>query len=620
MATNFPSLQPRYGEDPDTGEANPWYAGDTDARIKLWCEAAYEEALGDQKGAEELKYVEEYIRYLSSDQWKKNRPSYKAAPVNNRMNRLFWELVSTLTDISPVVNVRSTDRTPELVAQEDNINKRIRVWWLNNDIDQKVAMNVVYAILTTSFGKLEWDPSVHMNRGDFMLQPLGPSSVLPLKPGTDLQSSEAVILQDTKPVGWVMRKYPTRAHLVVPDLGISQYAFETGPPKNITPQLFNVLTPAMKQVLTKGQFKSGGSAYPMCRYREFWLKDYSVNESKAIVMIGDPNNPWGICYRVKPGEMLYPRGRLIVMAGREIVHDGPNPYWHGLFPFSMLRMNVVPWQIYGMSDMRSLRDLQDIVNSIFAGVLDMIKRATNPPFFAPRTAFNDNAWDKIDFGMPGGKIAYNPASPQEPKVVNVAPLPGFVLPMLQNVEREMDQQSGIAAISEMVRKKQVPGGDTLDQIRQAQQTPIRLKGRNIETFLKNIGMQMVPNMFQFYTAAHRGTGQNPVGDPIAVDWDLKAMVPEGMKPYDMAMRYDFQVMEGSLLNFQRTEMAINLMRLRTTGDLDRKTYFAKLSQLGMIDLDADVVAQNLIEERKQMVPFLGSKGASTAATSAKPPR
>lgn len=885
MASAFPAIAP--GVDGETGAPLAGSESESEARTKAWCNAAFEEAEGDQKVSDELRMVGEYVKYLQGTQWPTAGPSYRAKPVNNRMNRLFWELVSTLTDIRPVVDVRSVDRGPKLIQEEETINNRMRIWWSNNDIDQKVAMSVVYAILTTSFAKLEWDPKMHMGRGDFVLHPMAPDAVLPLKPGTDLQSAEACIYQDIKSVGSVQRKYPTKAHLVYPDSDLSQYSIDSGPPRNITPAQFSVLSPAMKQVLSKGQFKTGSSAYPVVRYREFWMKDYcvspstriltadlqwkpasslrvgdelvgcdeesretavknpksskkincrwlrrtkiesitsliqpcvrivtdkgeatcstlhrwlvkttkqervrteektkkwwimyawkraediepgdkiaflcnpwqvdesrdagylagifdgegwctkydvgfaqkeglvlnrtisllqergfavgingngnstamqasvrggreermrflgsvrplrlldksgrlwegklaqgksscpaivtkvevlgeqevlgiqttartfiaegmishnSVNESNRVVTIGDPNNPWKISYKVRPNEMLFPRGRLIVMAGKEIVHDGPNPYWHGLFPFSLLRMNVVPWSIYGMSDIKQWKDLQDIINQIFAGVINMIKRATNPPFYAPKTAFNDNVWDSIDFSMPGAKVAYNAMSPQEPRVVNVAPLPGFVLPMLQNVEREMDQQSGISAISEMVRKKQMPGGDTIDQIRQTQQTPIRLKGRNIETFLKNLGTQMVPNMFQFYTQDSRASMRTAGGKDMHVDWNLQDMVPQGMTPYDMAMRYEFQVMEGSLLSFQRTEMAISLMRLRITGDLDRKTYFEKLSQLGWIDLDAATVEKNLQAEMQNQVPLKGSRGASTSAVQAKPPR
>jgi len=39
----------------------------------------------------------------------KRRPSYRSSPVDNRVWDLTWELVSTLTDIRPVFEVRETD-------------------------------------------------------------------------------------------------------------------------------------------------------------------------------------------------------------------------------------------------------------------------------------------------------------------------------------------------------------------------------------------------------------------------------------------------------------------------------------------------------------------------------
>lgn len=617
FSISLPELQPRYGSE-EAGVSDPWYSSETERGIKMWCEAAWEEAASDQKSSEELKLVDKYVEYLQGTQWPSARPSYRAKPTDNRMSRLFWELVSLLTDMRPIIDIRSVEREEQYIKQEDALNKRMRAWWLNNDIDQKVSMCVVYAMLTTSFAKLEWDENLKMGRGDFTIRPLGPTSVLPLKPSTDLQSSQAVIYHEVKPVGWVQRKYPDRAHLVKADFGLSQYSIEGGPPKNITPQLYSLLSPAYKQLLSKGQFRAGGSAYPMCRYREFWLKDYSINTSNRDVPMGDVGNPWKISYVVKPGQMLYPRGRLIVMAGREVVHDGPNPYWHGLFPFGLLRLNVVPWQIYGVSDLRGMKDLQDIVNAILAGVIDMIKRAVNPPFFAPKTAFSESAWNSIDLSMPGARMAYNPTSPGEPKVVATAPLPGFVLNTLQLIYKEMDMQSGASAVTEAVRKKQVPGGDTLDQIRQAQQTPVRLKARNEEVFLRDLGVQMVPNMFQFYTASDRVSARDSSGmKDIDLEWNMQDILPQGVSAFDMSKKYQFQVLEGSLLSFQRVEMAANLAKLRVSGDLDRATFFEKLSKLGIIDLDVKKVEEGLLKEHQAGIAAMPPKGAKKGGNAAK---
>ena len=583
-----------------------------DAAIRNWCEAAYEEAEGDQKTSEELKMVDHYVEYLQGIQWPTARPSYRAKPIDNRMFGLFLELLGLLTDIRPISEITSNSREDIYLKQEEALNKRIKAWWVGNNIESTFSMGVVYAILTTSFLKLEWDPRAKpMGRGEVCLRPLSPTAVLPLKVGYDLQSAEALIYSEWKPVGWIKAKYPNRAHLVRPDLGVSQYSIDSGPPGNVTPQLFNLLTPAFKRLMTKDKARVGLSAFPMCRYKEFWIHDYTTNVSNQELTVGDKNNPWGIAYKVKPGDLIYPRGRLIVMAGREIVDDGPNPYWHGMYPFALMRLNAVPWQIYGMSDLRSLADLQDIINTILAGVIDMIKKAVNPPFFAPKTAFSEQVWNSLDFSMPGARAAYNAVSPQEPKMVNVGQLPGYVLPTLQHITREMDQRSGIAAVGEAVRKKQVPGGDTLDQIRMSQQGPIRYKGRNIETCVSELGQQMVPNIFQFYNRDERVKIPTAPGSaPEFMNWDGSKMIPANVQPEQHIRNFSFSVVEGSLLGVQRVEQMLNLVKLRQGREISRKTFFEKLDKLGFIHLDADNEEKLLQKEAQEglLAPPKGKKG------------
>jgi hypothetical protein len=610
MGSFFPELLPRYGEDPATGEQSPWYDSESSKTIAYWCEAAWEEANEDAKASEELGQIDKYIDYLAGKQWPEGRPSYRSKPVNNRMSRLFWELVALLTDLRPIADIRATVREPAFIKQEDVMNTAIRSWWRNNRIEGKLAMTIVYAILTTGFMKIEWDPTIQFGMGDFNVIPLSPRALLPLKPAYGLQSAECLIYQDIKPVGWVKRKFPRRSHLVFPDMDVSQYEVQGGAPANISPQLFQSLSPAFKRVLGRDSRKTQTSAYPMCRYREFWLKDYTANTSNVTLKMGDETTPYRLRYLVKPGGFIYPRGRLIVMAGRQVVEDCPNPYWHGQFPFAMCRLNVVPWQLYGMSALKSWKDLQDIVNQIIAGVLDMVKRAVNPPFFAPMNALSPEAWNQVDLSMPGARLAYRQTAAHEPKVVQTAQLPGFVLPFYSGITHEMDQQSGIATIDEAMRKKQIPGGDTLDQIRNSKQTPIRMQGRNIEETVDDCGAQMVPNMFQFYRGNRRVTLSGAFGqqtESTEMAWP-KDLIPESADPQDFIRNFRFETMEGSLLSIQRVDKVLGLMRLRQAGDIDRKTFFKLLDKFENVYLDVNEIEKNLKQERAEGLMGMPPKG------------
>src|SRR5579859_1880661 len=129
----FPELQPRIGAPSD---AWPDDASTYFGQLKYWLNAAYEEAEGEQKQSEDLKEVNKYIDYLGSKQWPETRPLFKSRATDNRTFRLFWELIGLLTDIKPVISVKSmvSDRKTA-VNQQEILNKALAAWWLNTQAD-----------------------------------------------------------------------------------------------------------------------------------------------------------------------------------------------------------------------------------------------------------------------------------------------------------------------------------------------------------------------------------------------------------------------------------------------------------------------------------------------------
>lgn len=595
-ASFFPTLTPRYGVDPDNDREDYNPGDEYEKKTRYWLEASYEEAKYELSQNEEVKTVGRYVDYLLGKQWPAGRPTYRAAPVDNRIWRLMWELVALLTDIRPMFEIRASEN--QYKPQADMLNNVTRSWWLNSDADMNLAMVIIYALLTTGYSKLCWNPELRNMEGDFEILPLGPNDILPLKARNQLQDAQAMIYQTVRPLGFFRNRYPLRGHLVQPDPAYSRYATTPDRPGHVPMMIYDSLSPAMKRIL-KGQDKVMESTYPEALYREFWIKDWTYNESNRTVLMGEKGTNW--CYSVKPGERLYPRGRLLIMGGRVLLYDGPNPYWHGEFPFHAMRMNIVPWQFMGLSEFSPLLPLQDIINNVLAGVLDAVKKAVNPGFYAPKNAFGESQWTSLDWGMPGFKAAYSPQAAQKPEFAPAPVLPAFVLQVLGLASREMDQSSGIQAIDAALQKKQVPGFDTLESIKQAKQTPIRLKERNIEVFLRGMGSQNVWNIFQFYTAKRR---MYMLGDKGLTfedfDWDPGTCVPAGTRPEDHARRFQFLIKPGTLLNLDRDKKAMLFLRLRAEGDLSRKTLFAGLD----VGLDQAEEEKELLRERTAGVPMV----------------
>jgi hypothetical protein len=601
MGNFFPALMPKYA-DPKTGD-EAWPAGEAGYQqtTRYWLEAAYEEAKHDHMQNEEVQKVSKYIDYIMGKQWPAGRPTYKASPVNNRVWKLLWELVGLLTDIRPTFEIKNTaDKEYDSHAQV--LNKTIRAWWLDSDSDLQLAFIIIYAILTTGYAKLCWNEELQNGEGDLEILPLGPNDVLPLKAKNHIQTAQAVIYHSVQPLGFFKRKFPRKAHLVEPDPSFSRYASAPERPGHLPAMLYDNLSPAMKRIVGNPA-RVSNSAFPEAMYREFWIQDWTYNESNVSVLMGEKDRNWS--YIVKPGERLYPRGRLLIMGGRAILHDGPNPYWHGKYPFGMLRMNAVPWQLMGLSDLNCMTQLQDIINNILAGVIDMIKKAVNPGFFAPKNAFTEGQWETMDWGMPGMKAAYSQVASQKPDFTQAPNLPSYVMQMMMLAAREMDTSSGIAAVNQAMQKKQVPSGESLDRIKEAQLTPIRLKGRNIEVFLRDLGSQQISNVFQFYDAKRRMFMLGQKGLTFEdFDWDPGSMIPDGARAEDHARRFKFMIEPDSLLNARRVEKAMIMLRLRLMGDMDRKHLYEILD----LGYSVEDVEAELKREAQSGVPMHAGKG------------
>lgn len=578
-------------------------------RRNMWLRTANDEADAYQRDCRELQDMPRDILYLMGDQWSNRRPSYKASPVNNRLLRSMEQTIAILTDISPNYEVKSNDDTFDDQAAIQT--KTIKAWWKKNDVDFQLAMTVIYAYLSTGFMRVVWNRALCDGRGDFQAYPCSPYDVKPIGPAHLFQDWEGCIYEGVRSIPWFRRNFPGPGSYVQPDMTLTKYSKGMRGPKNMGSTTFDMLSPQMQRwVGSPTNFTE--SAISQAWYREFWIKDYSINTSKNIVKMGTPGTNW--YYEVKPNQPLYPRGRLIVTGGSEfhVLYDGPNFYWHGKFPFVMFRLKPVPWQTYGLSELRSKIPLQDIVNTILAGVLDMIKKSLNPALLFPDNAFSDAVKNSLDPSMPNAKIGYNPQAQQPPKYSDPPIVPGYVNNTLSYSQNEMDDDSGLVDLAGLGRKKVTPAGDTLQGLKENQQTLMRLRGRYMTIGIRDLGELMTPNVNQFYTLKRRMWMFGRHGVTYQDVWDAQAgtMTPAGRDALDHARNFSFEITDSSVLNLNKNDDQMLAMALRRQQDMDRKTLYQQLDMSGLYDQ----VEKNLKEEQQQAI-----QQAQAAALGAPPP-
>lgn len=568
---------------------------ESERRTMDWCNAVAEESQQWLIRCEEAVEIDNYVSFLMGKQWPSKRPSYKSAPVNNLLLRSMEQTVAVLTDIRTAYEAKSENKT--YTEQADTLTKTAKCWWVNQSVDLQMAMAVIHAYLTTGYLRVVWNERLMNGKGDFQVIPEGVNSVLPIgTPCHDIQDWEGLRYTSARPMSWFKRKFPKTWYKVKPSAQYSTYTKSISKPAYVGKTAFSMLSPQMQRVLA-GRPTFAESAIPHAGYNEFWIRDYSLNTSDKIVDLGEPGTNW--FYRVKPGEMLYPRGRLIITGGDNFARlfDGPNPHWHGRWPYICIRLKPVPWQFHGVSELRTKIPLQNIVNNILAGILDMIKKAVNPALIYPSNAFGDAVQRAMDPSMPNLKLSYSALSMAAPQYARPPEMPSYVVNTMQYAEQALQDDSGLLDLAGLSRKKISPAGDTLSQLKENQQTIMRLRGRYMEFAVSELGEQMIPNFLQFYTLQRRMhmLGQHGVMPEDVFDWNPKTMIPAGVAPDQYIRNFAFQVVPGSLLNANRQELATLAMALRRQGDMSRKTLFQ------MLDIDPmyDKVMKELDEEKQR---------------------
>jgi hypothetical protein len=435
-------------------------------------------------------------------------------------------------------------------------------------------------MLTTAPCKIYWNPFARGYSGDpsdadITIEALSASSLLRLGAGDDLQDDECVIYRKLRTIDWIRRAYPRMGILVKPEEQKSKYTVDVQAPVTVMPQLYQTLSPGAKRLMGGNDTRMLQSVYPKAEVREFWKKDDSVNESRNIIWMGPEKSAWG--YWVKPGQKLYPRGRLIIRANGVTLYDEPNPYFHRKFPFALLKLYAVPWQEYAMSVVSPWMKQQDILNQILSGTLQCVKKAINPALMAPRSAISAEALRAIDSSKPNLKISYSQNSPTPPSWQTPPNVPAYVFQAYGIVQKSMQQSSGAAAVGDAAGKKQVPGGDTLDRITFSKNTPIRMMGRNIEDFCDEIGSMWVGDALQFYDAPRRLEMLGPKGlDKSDMDDKAASLIPDGVDSEAFVRRFHFATDKGTLLNVQRQDKVQISFALRKNRDLSRKKLFEQL--------------------------------------------
>lgn len=539
-----------------SSEESPKAPNNYHAAVRRWRDAAYEEALQTSRLNDELQQIPEYLKAIKGQYWNPRRPKYRSPFYTNRLNKARVDNLSLLTDSRPVIDVTPNYEDGRETA--DILHNILKYEWGRQDMDLSLVTAADVCNLTgTAFWKLGGNTP-----GSLTAVTCGPENVMPVQPGFHLQQSTALLYQTWKPVGWYKRVHPWTSEGIEYENSFSAIQ-TTNPqyqrPDSIDEYVWNGLSPAMQRALQRRPLETGypqgtgTDIFKTVQCQEWYIDDHSVNDTGRPVLMKHPHlgldkhNWW---YYVEPGQRLYPRKRLIVYGGNKLLYDGPSPYWHGLYPFSCLRLNPIATNFWGLSKYRDLLPIGQAINEICAGFMDMTRRALNPTAVSKVGAIPGPAFDRWIQDMPGMKLYMGPnANINDVKLMDPPNIPSWVLTFLQMVLLpEFDRMAGTMEVGALGRKKQVPAGETIEQMRDMLNTSTRLEERYMEAFVRDAGRQAISNIFQFFTLEKRLAILGGKGiSKVDFDDSPRSLVPGGFAPkQDYWKNFEVSIVAGSL--------------------------------------------------------------------------
>lgn len=559
--------------------------------------------------------IDKAINYIMGDQFREDRPSALANCPDNRLKNILNQTVAALTDIHPLFGFKTYNEA--FKDQENTLMHLSQAWWVNTFADLKLGDVIKFAAgVGTGYCEISWDASAASGEGDITLRAIDPRDVLPISPqlNSSVQDWGGVIIRTSKAPNELRTRFPDKAHLITADNQPSIVARTWSRARRLMSRVISPVSPV--DGLNASNSHNLPRRVESTEVYTIYVKDSRLSIDNQPRIMGDPATSWS--YTVYPvgwdqvpdgygddgqprfrrakleDSKLYPRGRMIIATKKVVLYDGPNPYWHGMFPLAKLSLDPWPWSLLGLGLVHDIMPLQDALNEVLNGFLDHVRKLLRPAVVADKKVTANSVWDRIDTRIPGMKFKI-PTGVNGVKAIDFVspePLPAYTFEFLQFLTQEMDYHAGVANLNALAQLQQVPGEDTIEKMQEALQPTLRLKSRLLEYFLREVGEMVKCNFFQFYNLPRR---VSMLGDAGIVfndfDFDPGTMIPSlapGDQGYEPGLdkrlsrpqraqwfhkNFTFQITPNSMLAISQMSKKLQYMMLRKEMLIDRWTLY-----------------------------------------------
>lgn len=556
--------------------------------------------------------ISDAIGYVNGEQFPLRSRAISRV-TDNRLRKIALETVSALTDVRPIWNYETYDEGSK--EQATILNKLARGWWKNSIADRRLQSILMFSCVGGSgYGVVNWNRNLP-GGGDFELIPYDPRDVIPIEPiySDSIQDWRGVILRQRIPVSTLKATYPTKEYKIQG----TRSSWFSPKIKETSAGLYNVSTPVWN-ILTRGSERATSESLDAVDVMYIYIKDDSINTGKDCVTMGRPGSNWAYdVYPVgapgKDGKItseeaakLYPRGRLIICTPTCVLEDGPNPYWHGMFPVVRFTIDPLPWSLLGGSMIGDLIPLQNSLNEGLRGLEDGMAQWIRRGVVADSKTIAKSTLDAIDTRKSGLKAYVNPSMGEGFKVLDGPEFPQWYMEMVQYLKGEMDEISGVRGLQQLAQLKQMPSADTLEKYMDALSPLLRLRARSIEVSLGELAEMIKVGFFQYYDTDRR---MQILGiDGISLedfDYDPGNLVPSSLPGDTREARasrhhrnFTFSVAPNSFLNVSHTTQKMLVLQLLRANLMDPWTAWESFDLANIGQAPAETIPERMIAARK----------------------
>jgi hypothetical protein len=437
------------------------------------------------------KYDEHWLDYYKmfrGKQWKEQRPSYRHSEVVNFIFQAIQSMVPILTDARPKFDFlpqEPQDLEIAKILSEVSASDWERGNWLMH-LTEMVYDAHFYG---TGMGAMEFDPKARLGAGAITFESKDVFYCFPDPNAHDVNvRSRSFIFAEPVDIEILKREYPQHKEHIKPDVIDLMQGEKT--------DLDQV---RYKSPVDNKTLMEGTSAYESAHKDQaikitcYLLSDEFDEEKKETI------GPDGLPQVTFEQKLKYPNGRKICVAGGVVLDDGPNPYECGeddqKFPYARLVNYILPREFWGMSEVEQLSSPQKIFNKLVSFALDVLTLMGNPVWIVDDTSGVDT--DNL-FNRPG--LVVEKARGSEVRREEGVQLQPYVLQMIDRMADWFQEISGRTDVTQGVSPGGVTAASAISQLQEAAQTRMRLKSRNLDACLQNLGQQYKNRAFQFYTA------------------------------------------------------------------------------------------------------------------------